>query len=99
VLAHGGVTELLKYADLVRFAPQLLLDLSFTIMKYAGSSLDLDLAYVIKNLDQRVCVGTDFPEFDHAALRKRFEALTRGLPAAKIRNAASENIRSFLGIK
>src|SRR5262249_12456508 len=37
VLLHGGDVQLLRYAELVRFNPQLVLDLSLTIMKYAGS--------------------------------------------------------------
>jgi len=61
VLLHGGTVELLRYAEFVRANPRVLLDLSFTLMRYAGSSLDADLRYVFRTLDRRVGLGTDAP--------------------------------------
>ena len=63
VLLHGCGAALLELTELVRLHPQLMLDLSFTLLKYRGSSLDLDLRYALSQLDQRVVVGSDFPEF------------------------------------
>jgi len=63
VLVHGGGVELMRYAELARFNENLLLDLSLTIMKYPGSSLDLDIKFLFEKFDRRICVGSDFPEY------------------------------------
>lgn len=98
VLVHGGDVRLLEYAQLVRHNENLLLDLSFTALKYRGSSVDLDVAYLCENLDRRVCVGVDHPDFDHAALRARFDQLCANLDPDKARNVGYRNLASFLGV-
>ncbi|MBS0332307.1 MAG: amidohydrolase family protein [Proteobacteria bacterium] len=98
VLLHGGAAEALRYAEFVRANPRTLLDLSFTMVRYAGSSLDADLAYIFRTLDRRVCIGTDAPEYSHAEVRSRFEALTAGLPAEKRLNIAGRSLAGFLGL-
>jgi predicted TIM-barrel fold metal-dependent hydrolase len=97
ILMHGGDVELLRYAELVRFNENLLLDLSFTMLKYRGSSLDADLAFLLSRFDRRICVGTDHPELGHEELRERFDELTAGLEREKVENAAFRNIQAFLG--
>lgn len=98
VLLHGGDVQLMRYAELVRHNDNLLLDVSFTMLKYAGSSLDADLRFLFGHLDQRVCVGVDHPEFSHAQMRARFEELAAGLPETKRRNVGSASLLRFLGI-
>ncbi len=98
VLLHGGDVRLLEYAELVRFQDNLLLDLSLTICKYEGSSLDLDIAFLFSNFDRRICLGTDHPEYSHKKLRERFEHFSQGLEKDKRENIAHKNIMSFLGI-
>jgi predicted TIM-barrel fold metal-dependent hydrolase len=83
VLLHGGDVRVMHYAEFVRANPNLILDLSFTLMKYRGSSVDLDLAFLFKNFDRRICIGTDYPEYDHKAVAKRFAQLSRGLSQAR----------------
>jgi len=95
VLVHGGGVELMRYAELARFNQNILLDLSLTIMKYPGSSLDLDLKFLFKNFDRRICVGSDFPEYSHSALRKRFEYFSKGLTQAKKENIGFKNVLNF----
>jgi predicted TIM-barrel fold metal-dependent hydrolase len=98
VLVHGGDVRLLQYAELVRHNPNLLLDLSLTLMKYAGSSLDADLRFLFRHLDQRICIGTDWPEYSAQAVRARFEDLTGDVTLQKRRNAAFCNLAGFLGM-
>jgi len=97
VLLHGGDVRVLEYAELVRFNPNLILDLSMTIMKYAGSSLDADLAFLFRQFDRRICIGSDHPEYGHAELRARFEELAHGIAREKAENIAFRNITAFLG--
>lgn len=99
VLLHGGGVELLRYSEFVRANPHLLLDLSLTLMKYPGSSLDLDLAFMFAAFDRRICLGTDWPDYSPAATAARFEGFTAALPPEKRRNAASGNLRRLLRLE
>lgn len=98
ILLHGGGTDVLRYSELVRFNDNLLLDLSFTMMKYAGSSVDQDIAWLFNNFDQRVCVGSDFPEYTHEQVQTRFDSLSNGVDVDKLRNIAYRNLTGFIGI-
>ena len=98
VLLHGGTVEVLRYAEFTRANPRVLLDLSFTMMRYAGTSLDVDLDYIFRTLDRRVCIGTDAPEYSPAEVRARFEALTADLPLNKRLNIAGRSLTRFLGL-
>ena len=77
VLLHGGGAALLEVAEIVRLHASLTLDLSFTLLKYAGSSLDADVRWVMRSLDQRVVIGSDMPEFTPADAFARAEQLAR----------------------
>lgn len=92
VLLHGCGAALLGLTELIRLHRNLTLDLSFTLLKYRGSSLDLDLQYALARLDQRVVVGSDFPEFLPSETKKRVEQLMDGLPAEKKHNVLFENL-------
>ena len=99
VLVHGGDVDVMRYAQLVRHASNALLDLSFTMVKYAGSSIDLDLRFLLKHLDRKICIGVDYPEFHHEQVRRRFEELTAGLGNTERENAGSVNLASLLGVE
>src|SRR4030095_11516626 len=95
VLLHGGDVQLLRYAELVRFNANLILDLSLTIMKYAGSSLDADLSFLFREFNERICIGSDHPEYTHQELRSRFEDLASGIDREKAEGIAFRNIATF----
>lgn len=99
VLVHGGDVEVLRYAQLVRHNPQLLLDLSLTLMKFPGSSVDADLGFLFRHFDRRLCVGTDWPEYGMAEVRARFDHFAAGLAPDKRRNIAHANLLGFLGLR
>jgi hypothetical protein len=67
-----------------------------TFMKYQGSSLDLDIRFLFERFDKIICIGTDFPEYTHREVRKRFVEMSRGLPRGKADNIAFRNIEDFL---
>ncbi|MBI3591583.1 MAG: hypothetical protein HY094_09445 [Candidatus Melainabacteria bacterium] len=99
ILLHGGDVNLLKYAELVRKNPNLILDLSYTIMRYENSSIDLDIKFLLSDLDRRVCIGTDYPEYSHEALRRRFEKLSLEISWEKLENIGFKNLQSFFNCK
>ncbi|MDC6169160.1 amidohydrolase family protein [Paucibacter sp. XJ19-41] len=99
VLVHGGDVDVLRYAQLVRHNPQLLLDLSLTLMKFPGSSVDADLAFLFNHFDRRICIGSDWPEYGLAEVRARFDHFAAGLAPDKRRNIAQSNLLGFLGLR
>lgn len=96
VLLHGGGVDLLHHAEFVRANPGTLLDLSFTLMKYAGSSIDLDIGFLCRSFDQRLCLGSDFPDYTPAAVLARLQQLCPELPPAKLQNILGSNLRRLL---
>lgn len=96
ILLHSGTTHVLDMIDVGRSFKNVLLDMSFTMCKYEGSSIDLDLKFAFRTFDQRICIGSDWPEFTLAKLRERFEELTKGLSIEKKENIAYKNIEAFL---
>lgn len=98
ILIHGGLTRLMQYADLVRFNSNILLDLSYTIIKYQGSSLDLDIKYLFETFDRKLCVGSDHPEFTIKDLRERLDFLSGDLPKLKLENIYFKNITNLFNV-
>lgn len=96
ILLHGGAVRLLEYMEIARVFDNTLLDLSFTLVKYAGSSIDMDLAYVFNNFDRRISIGSDFPELTLQNLRKRFESFTQQISEEKAQNIANGNLLKFI---
>lgn len=99
VLLHGGTVEILRYAESIRTNPNVLLDLSNTLQRYEGSSLDRDICWLFRTFDRRICIGTDYPDYEPAQLRVRFEASADGLPPDKRENIGWKNIVDFLRIE
>lgn len=98
ILLHGGSVRLLEMMEVVRAFPNTLLDLSLTICKYAGSSLDMDIQFLFQHFDRRVCVGTDHPEISHRQLRERFNYFASNTTIEKAENIAYKNILTFTGL-
>jgi predicted TIM-barrel fold metal-dependent hydrolase len=92
VLLHAGTTRLLEVAELTRHFKRALVDVSWTLCEYAGSSIDLDLRYVFSKCYSRVCIGSDAPEFSPVLMRARFEALTQNVPLLHRERIAFRNL-------
>jgi predicted TIM-barrel fold metal-dependent hydrolase len=97
ILIHGGDVNLLGLMEISRPYRNVLLDLSFTLCRYEGSSVDLDIRYLFHHFDQRICVGSDSPQFSLAQFRRRFDELAAGVDREKSLNAAHRNLQSFIG--
>jgi len=98
LLLHAAGPSMLDLFEIVRANPNLMLDFSFTIMRYAGSRLDEDMRYFFATTDQLVTIGSDFPEYAPAAVLARFLALAEGIEPHRIENIAHRNLeRLFAG--
>ena len=98
-LMHGGAVRLLEYMEITRAFDNVLLDLSLTICKYDGSSLDMDIAYIFEQFDRRICIGSDHPEHSLEKLRGRFEYFSKKLSQEKKENIGYRNIIKFNDLK
>jgi predicted TIM-barrel fold metal-dependent hydrolase len=92
VLLHSGGPAILEVSQVARLHDGLLLDLSFTLVRYAGSSLDADISWLMRDLDQRLVVGSDMPEITPTAAFERAEQLAQGLPEEKRTNIFHANL-------
>jgi predicted TIM-barrel fold metal-dependent hydrolase len=97
MLLHGGDVNLLAMMELTRKYSNVLLDLSFTLCRYEGSSIDLDIKYLFKSYDRRISVGSDSPQFGLDRLRRRFDEFAQGIEAEKCANIAYRNLLTFVG--
>jgi predicted TIM-barrel fold metal-dependent hydrolase len=96
LLMHGGSVRLMEVIEIVRSSNNALLDLSFTLCKYEGSSVDLDIQYAFKQFDRKICIGSDYPQFELSRFRKRFEQFSSGINKDKAENIAFRNISEFI---
>jgi predicted TIM-barrel fold metal-dependent hydrolase len=98
VLVHGGAVELMRWMQFARHSRDILFDVSLTLMRYRGSSLDADLAWLFRGFEDRTCIGTDHPEYPHADIRARFEELAAEATPEAARKIGGLNLARFLGV-
>lgn len=96
ILLHGGGVLLMQFIEIARAFPNVLLDLSFSMLKYKGSSLDLDIKFAFSQFDKRICIGSDGPEFLPLDLRDRFNYFSQNIACNKLQNIAYKNLFSFI---
>ena len=99
VLLHGGGSWILQVAEAIRDCPNAFLDLSFTLHRYRGSSLDADLRYLVNTFDRRLIFGSDFPEVGVGTALKDFHELADGIPAEKCAKVLGGNLSRILGME
>lgn len=92
VLLHATGPSMLESWEIVRMHSKLMIDFSFTIMRYAGSRIDDDIRFYMSNSDQLVCVGSDFPEYSPRAAFARFEGLAADIDRSRWENMVYNNL-------
>ena len=99
LLLHGTGSTMMELYEVVRCNDNLMLDLSFTMMRYRGNSrLDADMNFLFKSTDQLVTIGSDFPECTPATMLERFAELAQGVEPHRIDNISHRNLeRLFAG--
>ena len=96
VLLHGGGAALLEVAEVVRSHAGLVLDLSFTLVRYANSSIDADIRWLMQTLDRRIVIGSDMPEITPFDAFARAEWMADGLAREKWDNISYGNLARLL---
>lgn len=92
VLLHGGAVRILEVAEAARPFPNVIVDLSFTLCRYAGSSVDLDIEWLCRTFDQRLSVGSDHPEYAPRQARERLHEMASGLDPQKLASIQGGNL-------
>lgn len=95
ILMHGGGPRLLQFAGLARHSESILLDLSFTIVDYMTVSLRPLVRELFLNLDRRLCVGTDSPEFKATDVLQTVREIAIGVDTTKVHNVLAGNLHRF----
>ena len=98
VLAHGGGPDLLSLATAVRSAPNALLDISYTLTRFQGSSVHLDLAHLLTNFENRLVFGSDFPEAEPRRARELLEGLAANAQPDALAKVLGENLYRALAL-
>lgn len=98
VLLHGGGARVVEYAQFCRHSSSILLDVSHTVMKIRGSSILQDIAFLLTDLDQRLCIGSDGPEWSYDQVLQMITELTTDLTLEKRENVLWKNICKLLDI-
>lgn len=96
ILIHSGVVNLLELINMAKIFPNVLFDLSYTMCKYNGSSLDMDIQFLFNNFDRRICIGSDHPEVSLKELRYKFEFFAKNLSIDKAENIAYKNLKQLV---
>jgi len=66
-----------------------------TMQKYQGSSIDQDIKFLFKNFDERICIGSDYPELDQNKLITSFKYYSKNISKKKKENIAYNNLNNF----
>lgn len=96
IFMHSGVVNLLEFVNMMKIYKNIIFDLSYTFCKYNGSSLDMDIAFLFRNFDRRICIGSDHPEVTMSELRERFEYFSKDISIEKAENIAYKNLENLL---
>lgn len=101
LLLHGTGPTMMELYEIVRCNEHLMLDLSYTLLRYRGSSrLDDDMRFLMRSTDQLVTVGSDFPEYTLDATVARICELTEGIEPHRVDNVTHRNLeRLFAGYR
>lgn len=95
LLLHAGGPSMLDLFEIVRANPNVMLDFSFSIMRYAGSRLDQDMHYLFATTDQLITIGSDFPEHSPAIVLERFRQLSAGIAPHRLENIMHRNLERW----
>jgi predicted TIM-barrel fold metal-dependent hydrolase len=99
ILLHGGDVSLLHYCQLARFNPNILIDISYTFLKFKNSSLEQDFRFLFNNFEKKICVGSDYPDYSISEFRQRFDELALTVQdKTKLPHIAHLNIMKFLNL-
>jgi predicted TIM-barrel fold metal-dependent hydrolase len=97
VILHGGGPWILQIAEAIRDSTNAFIDISFTLHRYARSSVWMDIQYLLHRFDRRMVFGSDFPEIGIGKAIEDFTCIAGGISADKCANVLGKNLCGILG--
>lgn len=101
IVAHSGGIQLMKAFLVAKKHPNIYLDISFILLYFKGSSIIMDLGFLMRNLGiNRVIYGSDSPQMDMGEYYREtihfFDTL--GLSNRETEDIFANNILGLLGV-
>ncbi len=96
ILLHSAGPWALQVAAAIRSCQNAFMDISFTIQRYAGSSVELDLRWLLEHFDRRLVFGSDFPEVAPRTALEDFKRLAHDTGQEKQENILGRNLQQLL---
>jgi predicted TIM-barrel fold metal-dependent hydrolase len=94
VLAHAGGYRVLDAFMVAKSNPNVILESSFTLGYFAGSSVEQDLAFAMRCLpEDRAIYGSDYPEYEIGDHLQRTRRVLAGMPAERMQAFYAETAR------
>jgi predicted TIM-barrel fold metal-dependent hydrolase len=99
VLMHSGGTRILDFVELARSRQNVLLDLSFSALKFRNSSVQNDIEFAFQTMPHRLCIGSDFPDFSPSDLRSWLGDQCADFGEMNLTRVCFDNLASFLSLE
>jgi predicted TIM-barrel fold metal-dependent hydrolase len=96
VLLHAGGSNVLNMYDAIKNLSNVYLDISYTMVKYAGSSITNDLGFLLGCFEKRMLFGSDFPEIAISEALNHFKVLAKKLDTPHSCRVLGENILKII---
>lgn len=99
IMAHAGGVNLLRHVIQTKVYKNIYYDISFTGNYLAASSIEQDIAWLLKYMSNRVLLGSDYPDFTIRDARRAMEKQAKKLRLAdeKLLQITSKNTESVYG--
>ena len=96
VLLHGGGSRVLSLTEAMQGCTNVFIDISYTLCRYAQSSIWYDLQFLINTFDRRIIFGSDFPEISLSTAMSVMRSLTPNIAEDKVLNVLGMNLERLL---
>lgn len=96
ILMHSGGPKVLEYYEIFRFAENVYLDLSYSMMHFKETSLFNDYKFLMKNFDRRILLGSDYPCFSYKDFKKTILKYSKGIKNSKKHNYFFNNLNNLI---
>jgi predicted TIM-barrel fold metal-dependent hydrolase len=96
MLLHAGGARVLTFFEALASAPNVMLDVSYSLTRYRGTSIALDHRFLAQRFDRRTVFGSDFPEVSIGDAVRALEAMLDGLPGEKADNLRYRTLSALL---
>jgi predicted TIM-barrel fold metal-dependent hydrolase len=96
VFLHGAGPLALQLAEALRERVNAYIDLSMSLLRYAGSAVALDHRWLLARFDRRTMFGSDFPEAGISEAQAALRQAARELPDEKLAHVAGGTLARLL---